>query len=104
MSGVINLSGTQTLAAYQSAAKSVSAAVAPAAPFGGTVTSPSGSGSGPGSSTTSAGAAPTCTPGSGSGSGSGYKRATGTCGNGAGALKAPLGGLLGLLGGMYLVL
>ena len=92
MAAVVNPSGSQTLEAYTSAARAVSAAVAPnSGPFGGVA----GSGSTP-SGTAATGGSPTCTPSSGGSGGYRFKRAN-TCGNAAGSLKAPLGAAGGLV-------
>ncbi len=98
MSGVVNPSGSQTLATYQTAAQSVSSAVAPNSVFGGVIAQEASSGS-----PTTAATAPTCTPGSSSNVG-GYKRSTNPCTNGGGSLASPLGMLFGAFGVAYFML
>ncbi|KAL7920755.1 Cupredoxin [Trichoderma austrokoningii] len=96
MSGVVNPNSTQTLDAYQKAAKNAKDATNPSAPIGGRLVSS-------GSSTTSS-AAPaattSCTVSSKS-SGNSYKRSN-TC-NGAGSVTASVG-LVGFALGMAILL
>ncbi|KAL7952012.1 hypothetical protein V8C42DRAFT_357037 [Trichoderma barbatum] len=106
MSGVVNgPSSGNTLAAYQSAAKSVKSASNPDAPFGGRLVTASGSTTTSSSSTaTSAAAASTtsCTTSNKSGNGGGYKRSD-ACSD-AGSVKASVGIVAAFTLGMAILL
>ncbi|KAL7930795.1 hypothetical protein V8C35DRAFT_312211 [Trichoderma chlorosporum] len=101
MSGVANENGSDTLAAYQSAAKSVSSASNPPAAFGGRFMADSSS-----PTTTSAAAAATtsCTTSSNSGNtNNGYKRSN-TCTSGAGSVQASVGIVAAFTFGMAILM
>lgn len=98
MAGVVNPSSSQTLAAYQSAAKAVSQASNPAQPFGGDLSK-------------SAAASPTPSPAGGSDSGGGGGGAyggggyggggsSGSKGNGSGQIAPAIGTALVLASGV----
>ncbi|KAM0254385.1 hypothetical protein ACHAQJ_006854 [Trichoderma viride] len=99
MSGVVNANSSQTLSAYQKAAKSAKSASNPDAPIGGTFAT-SGD-----STTTSAAPASTtsCTTTTKSGGGNGYKRST-TCSNGAGSVQASVGIVAAFTFGMAILM
>lgn len=84
MSGVVNPNSTQTLDAYQKAAKNAKDATNPSAPVGGKLVS-----SGSSTTTTAAPAATTSCTVSSKGGGNGYKRSD-TC-SGAGSVTASVG-------------
>ncbi|KAL6696898.1 Cupredoxin [Trichoderma pleuroticola] len=100
MSGVVNPSGGNTLAAYQSAAKNVASASNPPTVFGGRLVTAE-------SSTTTTSAAPaattSCTVTSKTGNGSGYKRSD-TCSSGAGSVQVSLGIVAAFTFGMAILL
>ncbi|RFU74368.1 hypothetical protein TARUN_7881 [Trichoderma arundinaceum] len=98
MSGVVNGNSSQTLAAYQKAAKSATSASNPDAPLGGRLVASSDA-----TSTSAAPASTTsCTTTSNSGNGNGYKRSN-TC-SGAGSVQASVGIVAAFTLGMAILL